>query len=52
MSLLQQMGYQDVRHFAGGIQGWRSAGLPFDQGDDRSVEPERRPRPEMAGAPA
>jgi len=52
VSLLEQRGYRDVRHYAGGLHAWRAAGLPFDRGDGRTIEPERRVGAEPAGAPA
>lgn len=42
--LLERLGYRRLGHFAGGIQAWRKAGLPFE-----STEETEGP---SAGAPA
>jgi rhodanese-related sulfurtransferase len=42
MSLLEEMGYTRVRHFPGGVQAWRDAGLRVQQG---AAAPAARGRP-------
>ena len=50
MRLLQQQGYDHVRHYRGGIEGWVAGGHPFETVSPADVETPEAPPPEALSA--